>query len=171
MGRTSDIIRFRVKESEVQMWVFPRVPWQVLFFFFYRTGWKFRSSDSLFRVSPRHSSFLGSRAGWGQGCGDGDGGSRIWLMLPEPAFLLPQLTIFSNTKEAWEWHRHLPDQYNKFSISAYIMGLYMKQPSFSLSQFMSAVHSQPVLLLQGKRKILHSKKIMKIQNEIATRST
>lgn len=34
MGRTSDIIRFRVKESEVQMWVFPRVPWQVLFFFF-----------------------------------------------------------------------------------------------------------------------------------------
>lgn len=41
-----------------------------------------------------------------------------------PAFLLPQLTMFSNTKEAWEWHRHSPDQYSDFSISAYIMALY-----------------------------------------------
>lgn len=55
-----------------------------------------------------------------------------------PAFLLPQLTVFSNTKEAWEWHRHSPDQYNEFSIH-----FCMKQPFF-LSQFMLAVHSQPV---------------------------
>lgn len=48
-------------------------------------------------------------------------------------------TILSNTMQSWEWHRHFPDRYNEFSISACISFIF----SF-LSQFMLAVHSQPV---------------------------
>lgn len=127
--------------NQVQIGVFPRVPWPVPFL-----QNRMRSQGIWLLVQGFPPAFLlfgfqgriRGRGLWGWRWRQQDMADAS-----RPAFLLPQLTVFSNTKEAWEWHTHSPDQYNEFSISAYIMALCMKQPFF-LSQFMLAVHSQPV---------------------------
>lgn len=62
------------------------------------------------------------------------------MTLLKPAFLLPPQPFYPTLSSPES------DQYDEFSISAYIMELHTKPPSyfFFLSWFMLAVHSQPV---------------------------
>lgn len=140
MGRTNSIIWFRVKESGADRSLSQGT---VASTFFTEQDEKSGHLTPSSGFSPPFLLFgfqgrIRGRGLWGWRWRQQDMADAS-----RPAFLLPQLTVFSNTKEAWEWHTHSPDQYNEFSISAYIMALCMKQPFF-LSQFMLAVHSQPV---------------------------